>query len=197
MAIESVEPSQIHSGLQPLPESAILMMGAATEARSQPDKVPLCGEHKTLHPQRPIFWMRPAMPTLTVEAVRGASAQAIISEIETCATRFAASGESDSIDLRFLKTMPEEREMLASLLGRGEVSVVVSALGRTEIHETAIPCVWWIRHCNSENEAVGELIEITDIPEMIVGDRMAVARGLEAFRSARRVQTAPPSHNAR
>jgi len=195
MAIESIKPGLIHSGLQTLPGSAIPVADA--EAKPQPGETPLHGEHKTLHPHRPIFWMRPSMPTLTVEAARGASAQAIVSEIETCAARFAASGESNSIDLRFMKVMPEERETLAGLLGRGEVSAVVEALGRTEIQETAIPCVWWIRHCNSEGETVGELIEITDIPEMIASDRMAVARGLEAFRSARRVQTDPPSHNAR
>ncbi|WP_435626690.1 hydrogenase expression/formation C-terminal domain-containing protein [Candidatus Ferrigenium straubiae] len=175
MAIESVASGLIHGGLQTPPHSA----------------------HKAHHPHRPIFWMRPAKPALTVEAAPGTSAQAIASEIEVCAARFAADGEDNSIDLRFLKAMPQEREALATLLGQGEVSAVVSALGRTEIRETAIPCVWWVRHHNEEGEIVGELIEITAVPEIITGDRMAVARGLEAFRSARRVPTAPPSHNAR
>lgn len=169
---------------------------------AEPGKTPAHGGRQTPHLRRPIYWMHPTTPALTVEAAPGASAQAIASEIEACAARFAAAGEDASIDLRFLKAMPGEREALASLLGRGEVSAVVNALGRTEIQETAIPCVWWVRHRNSEDEIVGELIEITDVPEMIAGDRMAVARGLEAFRAARNAETRsaqidPPYPNAR
>lgn len=151
---------------------------------------------KTAH-HRPIFWMHPANRIPAIEAAPGASAQAIISEIEACAARFAETGEDASIDLRVLKAMPQEREMLAGLLGLGEASAVVNTLGRTEIQETAIPCVWWVRHRNGEDEIVGEIIEITDIPEIIVGDRMAVARGLATFRASRSAQIDPPYHNAR
>lgn len=97
------------------------------------------------------------------------------------------------LDLRCLKAMPAEREILSTLLGRGEVSATVEALGLTEIHETAIPCVWWVRHRNADEEIVGELIEITDIPEVMLGDRKAVAHGPEALRIARpfRMQRVP------
>lgn len=152
------------------------------------------------HTERPIFWMRlnaSASTTQGIEAIPGASAKAIISEIEKCAAHFAATGESASIDLRFLKSMPGERETLARLLGRGEVSATIDVLGRSEVQETSVPCVWWIHHYNSEGETVGELIEIADIPDVIVGDRMAVAQGLEALRIAYSVQTASPHHNAR
>ncbi|MBS1160620.1 MAG: hydrogenase expression protein HupH [Proteobacteria bacterium] len=130
----------------------------------------------------PIFWMRPERPALTVNAAPGSAARAIISEIMSSARRLLAEGQGSSIDLRFLKAMPEERETLANLLGRGEVSAVVDAIGRSEIRETAMPCVWWIRHLNNENEMVGELIEITEIPDLLVGDREAIAFGLEALR---------------
>lgn len=133
---------------------------------------------------RPVFWMRQGGSSLTVDAEPGSSAQAIISEIEACALRFAETGEENSIDLRCLKAMPQEREILSTLLGRGEVSAIVEALGLTEIHETAVPCVWWVRHRNADEEIVGELIEITEIPEVMLGDRKAVAHGLEALRIA-------------
>ena len=168
-----------------------------TSKNAEPGKTASHTERIAPQARRPVFWMHPIAPALTIEGTPGASAQAIISEVEVCAARFASAGEDASIDLRFLKSMPWERETLASLLGRGEVSAVVDALGRTEIHETAIPCVWWIKHCNSEGETVGELIEITDIPEMIAGDRMAVAQGLKAFSTAYNAHTAPPYHNAR
>lgn len=187
MAIESVKPSL---------SSRSLALVQDAETKQPAGDNSLHSGHNMLHSRHPIFWMRPAMPMPAVEAP-GASAQAIISEIEVCAARFAATGEDASIDLRFLKAMPREREILASLLGQGEISATVNALGCTEIRETAIPCVWWIRHRNSEDETVGELIEITEVPEIIAGDRMAVAQGLEALRTARSAQTAPPYQKAR
>lgn len=132
----------------------------------------------------PVFWMKKAGPKLSVDAVPGTSAQAVISEIEACALRFAETGEETSIDLRCLKAMPEEREILSTLLGRGEVSATIQALGPSEIHETSVPCVWWVRHRNADEEIVGELIEISQIPEVMLGDRQAVVRGLKALRTA-------------
>lgn len=130
----------------------------------------------------PVFWMTQSRPVLSVHAGPGASAQAIVAEIDACASRFAETGEETSIDLRCLKAMPEEREILATLLGRGEVSAVVGAIGRSEIYETSIPCVWWVRHRNTEDEIVGEFIEITEVPDVLMGDRKAVAQGLEMQR---------------
>lgn len=141
----------------------------------------LARNHTQAHP---VFWMSQSRPVLSVNAEPGTSAQAILAEIEECASRFAAVGEEASIDLRCLKAMPEEREILETLLGRGEVSAVVEALGRSEIHETSIPCVWWVRHRNSEEEIVSELIEIAEVPDVLMGDRKAVAYGLEALRIA-------------
>lgn len=137
--------------------------------------------------RRPVYWMKQDKPAATVAARPGASAQAILSEVAASAVHFAATGETASIDLRCLKSMPEERRMLNVLLGQGEVTAVVEALGNSEIHETAIPCVWLVRHRNTEDELVGELIEIAEVPEVVAGDRKAVLPRLEALRHAWRL----------
>lgn len=139
------------------------------------------------HPSRsshPVFRLHPAGSITTVDGVAGETGRAIVSEVAACAARFADTGEVATIDLRFLKAMPEERETLAALLGKGEVSAVVESLGRTEIQETSIPCVWWVRHRDSAGETVGEFIEIAEIPDLLMGDPGAVAQGLEALRAA-------------
>jgi hydrogenase-1 operon protein HyaF len=150
----------------------------------------------------PVFWMQPRKPAASANAKPGASAQALLSEIEDCALRFAETGEENSIDLRCLKAMPEERETLASLLGHGEVTATINASGRTELYETSVPCVWWVRHRNGDDEVVGETIEIAEIPEVMLGDRKAVPYGLEALCIAwsfrmQRVPAATPTHNER
>lgn len=149
---------------------------------------PRAGRHapaKASRPSHPVFWLRSAGSIVTVDAVPGETARAIVSEVAACATRFAETGEVATIDLRFLKAMATERETLAALLGKGEVTATVDSLGRTEVQETSIPCVWWVRHRDSEGETVGEFIEIADIPDLLVGDPEAVAQGLEALRAAR------------
>ena len=128
---------------------------------------------------QPIFWKPRAAPAMTVNARPGDGAKAILSEIKVCVERLLADGSASSIDLRFLKLMPEERATLGVLLGRGEVSAVVDSIGRSEVIETAIPCVWWVRHFKSDGETVGELIDITDIPELLVSDREAAASALK------------------
>ena len=132
----------------------------------------------------PVFWMKQVKPVPTVAAQPGVSAQAILHEVAAGAAHFAATGETACIDLRCLKSMPEEREMLGAMLGQGEVTAVVNTLGSTDIHETSIPCVWWIKHRNTEEEIVGELIEIAAVPDVITGDSTAIARRLETLRSA-------------
>ncbi len=136
----------------------------------------------------PVFWMRKAESPV-IAAAPGSSALAIVSEIEASARSFADTGEIASIDLCCLKSMPDERDMLSRMLGDGEVSAIVDAVGRTEIRETAIPCVWWIRHRDHEGATVGESIEITCIPDLLEGDRKAVVRGLESLNAALRRQS--------
>ncbi len=136
----------------------------------------------------PVFWVHKAGPLPPVAVQPGTSALAVVSEIEARARTFAETGEIASIDLHCLKAMPEERDILSRMLGEGEVSAVVNAAGRTEIRETAVPCVWWIHHRDYEGATVGESIEVTRVPDLIEGDRKAVLRGLEllnAVRSAR------------
>ena len=181
MTTDSIEPDFSRNDIHGLHRPTIPASASDAEAQASNGSP---GGKLEAHHRHQIFWMRLASPAPTIEAVRGASAQALVSEIEACARNFFETGDNASIDLRCLKAMPEEREILASMLGEGEVSAVVDAGGRTEIRETSVPCVWWVRHRDPEGETVGELIEITAIPDLIVGDREAVFHGLEALNAA-------------
>jgi hydrogenase-1 operon protein HyaF len=128
---------------------------------------------------QPIFWKPRALEVPTVIARPGDGAKAILSEIRDCVERLLAHGSASSIDLRFLKLMPEERATLEGILGRGEVSAVVDSVGRSEVIETAVPCVWWVRHFQGDGETIGECVEITDVPDLLLSDREAAASALE------------------
>lgn len=119
-----------------------------------------------------------AGPAQTVGNVR-----AIAHEIETLLGRLIHDGEVGSIDLRSLPMSPEDFANLRALLGEGEVSAVVNALGPTEVRETGVRGVWWVTHRNSEDDTLVELIEITHVPEILKAHPDDVEDGLEWLRA--------------
>jgi hydrogenase-1 operon protein HyaF len=77
------------------------------------------------------------------------------------------SGAGASIDLRSLPLGPGDYQALKALLGEGEVSARIEALGPSEIRETAIPGVWWLVHRNASDEVMADLIEISPCPAIL------------------------------
>ena len=95
---------------------------------------------------------------------------AILNEIDSLLTRLIEHHESAAIDLRSLPLFPGDDDHLKALLGEGEVSVRLNALGPSEIYETQIPGVWWCAHFNEAEEKIAEFIEITRIPTLLQTD---------------------------
>ncbi len=108
---------------------------------------------------------------------------AIANEIGTLLTNLANSGQGASIDLRNLPMAPGDYEILRTVLGKGEVSAVVLALGPTRITETAVRGVWWVTHHNSNEEVVAEFIEVALIPEILKTHPDDVRDGLALLRA--------------
>lgn len=107
---------------------------------------------------------------------------AILSEIESLLAQYQAFGRNGSIDLRWLSLLPGDLDRLHDVLGTGEVSAQVNALGISTARETAIQCVWWVEHCGPEGESLGQWIEVTEVPSLLRSDRASIAYGLETLR---------------
>lgn len=106
---------------------------------------------------------------------------AIINEIDAKLKALLDSGDESVIDLRWLLGSPEVLSLLQKLLGHGEVTATVCASGNTEIAETAVPCLWWISHRDTNDRLIGVCVEIAEIPELLRSDRLAIHRGLESL----------------
>ena len=89
---------------------------------------------------------------------------ALLRELQGMHTALAEQNEENSIDIRSLPLSPADHETLLQFLGNGEVSATVNALGVSEIKETRFSGIWWLRHYNSHDEIVAELIEVTPLP---------------------------------
>ncbi len=91
----------------------------------------------------------------------------ILHEIRTLLAALIDTGRGGSIDLRSLPLSPADFEALDAALGEGEVRATIRALGETRITETAIHGVWRVTHCNDGGEAVADLIEVCDAPDIL------------------------------
>lgn len=110
-------------------------------------------------------------------------ARAILHELAALLERLVDSGESGSIDLRSLPLGPGDHERLEAFLGQGEVSAVVEALGSTRVRETAVRGVWWVTHCNVDEEVVAELLEVTRCPAILETQPEDAREGLAELRA--------------
>jgi len=94
-------------------------------------------------------------------------AWSVLSEIGALLGRLAERGETASIDLRSLPLTGADRAQLEELLGHGEVSASLDLMGRSEIRETGLAGVWWIRHMGAGDVVSSEEIAITAVPDIL------------------------------
>ena len=91
----------------------------------------------------------------------------LLHEIRHALRQLLDTGETTTIDLRGLPMAAGEQERLIDFLGKGEISVQMDALGKSEIIETSFPGIWLIVHYNASQEIMGKFIEITRIPAIL------------------------------
>lgn len=104
--------------------------------------------------------------------------RALLAEIAARMEKLAGDGTTGSIDLNSLPLAPGEYEQLRQVLGQGEVSAHIEAIGPSEIIETRYPGVWWVTHYNVEGDIVADMLEITTIPEIFKSQPEDVREGL-------------------
>lgn len=92
---------------------------------------------------------------------------AILREIAQLLSGFLETGESGAIDLRGMPLSDLDRADLESRLGQGEVSAIVTVAGTSEIWETAISGVWWVRHRGEGGRVASEEIVVTRVPDIL------------------------------
>jgi len=91
----------------------------------------------------------------------------LMHEVNHALKRLIRTGEGTIIDLRAIPFGPGDEARLLQLLGEGEVTASMDALGRTTVRETGFSGVWLVDHYNSEEERIAFQIEITDIPDLL------------------------------
>ena len=91
----------------------------------------------------------------------------ILNEIRHALQRLLDEEETTTIDLRGIPMGPGEEKHLESLLGTGEVTATIDAMGLSTVSETKLAGVWLVVHRNDNNDILGKFIEITRYPKIL------------------------------
>lgn len=94
-------------------------------------------------------------------------AHVLLREIAARLATFVATGESSAVDLRSLPMTDGDRGELEACLGQGEVSAILTVAGTSEIWETAISGVWWVRHKGDGERIASEEIVVARVPDIL------------------------------
>lgn len=103
----------------------------------------------------------------------------ILNEIRHALKKLLDTGEGTAIDLRRIPMAPGEEGRLENVLGLGEVTAQLNALGPSEIRETAFPGVWLVTHHNTSGETISKFIEVTWFPSILKAQQEDVKHGLK------------------
>ncbi len=109
----------------------------------------------------------------------------ILSEIEQALEELLNSKQVHRIDLRAMPWSAGEEQKLEQILGRGEVTIELNALGKSIFQETSYSGVWLISHYNEAEELIGKIIEISYLPDMVFAQQEDISRGLERIKTLR------------
>jgi len=110
------------------------------------------------------------------------AAPAVLREIEAMLVELIEREKVGRIDLRSLPLSPGDLEWLADELGEGEVHASVDTMGPSDVLETGIFGVWWVRHYDENGNITADLIEITQLPEILKTHRADLEAGLARLR---------------
>jgi len=105
----------------------------------------------------------------------------ILNEIRHALKKLLDEGESTIIDLRALPMGPGEELQLESLLGIGEVTANIDAMGPSTVNETLFAGVWLVTHRNTEDAILGKFIEITRYPSILESQTADMRSALKAL----------------
>jgi hydrogenase-1 operon protein HyaF len=107
----------------------------------------------------------------------------LLHEIRHALQALHDNGQETVIDLRSIPLGPGEEELIQERLGRGEVTVQLSALGPSEIVETRFSGVWLVTHRNNDAEVIGKFVEVCVIPRLVTAQQADIRAGLAELNS--------------
>lgn len=100
---------------------------------------------------------------------------AILHEIHQALRILQSQLKPTTIDLQAIPFAPGEEAKFVKILGRGEVTMTIDALGESTITETGFSGVWLVEHKNEQDERIAFQLEIAEIPALALTPKSEIA----------------------
>ena len=110
--------------------------------------------------------------------LKHSNATPIMHEILHALRKLATQGVPTTIDLHAIPFAPGDEDELLELLGIGEITVELDALGSSLIRESAYSGVWIIDHRNADDQRITLQIEVAQAPMILCAQPEDVADSL-------------------
>lgn len=127
--------------------------------------------------------MSPCFQTESAKLLSHSMVRALLRELQSKLDALANEGREDHIDLRRLPLPPGVLDALKAWLGHGETQASIRSLAISDIQETGLAGVWWVRHAKLGGDVMDEHLEITHCPVLLKSSDEEVSRAAEALRS--------------
>lgn len=102
---------------------------------------------------------------------------AILRELDAALQALMAHGVQHVIDLSAMPLSLADRRALEKTLGEGELRMDLQALGHSQIRESSLPGIWWVRHEGLDGRLLAEHIEVAAVPAIVAAHASDLAAG--------------------
>ena len=114
---------------------------------------------------------------------RGDNAHALLHEIVSLLEHLLEHDEPSHIDLQAIPLTTEDLELLAEVLGEGDINAEILDYGVTRISASGIPGVWWVVQLDDNEQTIGQFIEINYCPEALIAEDEDIREGRDALKA--------------
>jgi hydrogenase-1 operon protein HyaF len=111
--------------------------------------------------------MNPLQIPIEINHSSSGMARALFNELAEHLQRLVDHGNEHTVDLFSLPISEQDKKELEKLLGRGEVEITLTTVGKSLIFETSYNGIWWVRHYAADELLISDFIEVSWIPEII------------------------------
>lgn len=125
--------------------------------------------------------------------ISSGNARPVLTEILAALELLVSKGEETVIDLGAIPFLPGDERLMDAILGTGEVSATIDAMGKSHVNETEIPGVWRVDHLDPKGETLSRFVEVTFFPSILKSQREDAEVGIETLR-ARLDEHGQPKH---
>lgn len=108
----------------------------------------------------------------------------VLAEVRSRLHAYRAGSPGHVVNIGRLPMTPADEALIGKALGEGPVRALCRGYGVSRVDSTACRNVWRVRHFNSDDKLLANVIEIADVPDIVAAPAEDVRDGAPALADA-------------